>query len=101
MFEILRVVSRMARSPRICRRRRVCKTPSTPPDNFRSGQGPRTMREYQRTKTIQMILHHPKSPHLQPFYHQFHPLIPDHLISSVGGPERAVPKREAAVAASS
>ncbi len=40
-------------------------------------------------KTAQTILRRPKSPHLQPYSCQPHPLIPDHLANSVGGPEKA------------
>ena len=35
-----------------------------------------------------MILNHPESPHLQPFYPQWHPLISDHLANSVDGAEK-------------
>ena len=40
-------------------------------------------------KTAQTILRHPKSLHLQAFFHQLHPLIPDSLANSVGRPEKA------------
>jgi hypothetical protein len=43
----------------------------------------------EESETAETILRHPKSPHLQPFLRQSHPLIPGHLANSVGGPEKA------------
>ena len=40
-------------------------------------------------KTAQIIPSHPKQPRRQPFSHQLHPLSPDYLANSVGGPEKA------------
>ena len=40
-------------------------------------------------KTAQTILRHPRSHHSQLFFLQSHPLIPDYLANSVGGPEKA------------